>query len=253
MRNRTLVVGLVLFAALAVGAFATLNSVAVVERQEEVAKEQYQNALKQHEETVGMVEKLADTASTLEEWRDVLARTGALPLQAKEYFTARVHIGMLETLATERDRLFVNAGELFAANEKDPDIRKILDKAREVHKLAETFIQKLSSDSDDPTWRLALQYRKAYEKYRSLAFLAGNEHDEALDIIADVMSNLRLANKVESKNNRVELFMEFVYKKAKEEESKRGKEGASGRPRALPSRGGPHEPGTGGSDRPRRH
>lgn len=253
MTNRALVLSLVFFAALAAGAFAIQNSVAVVDRKDEVAQTAYTNALKKHENTVGVVSHLADKANTALEWQDVLAKASAFPPDAKDYFAARANIGQLEALAAERDRLFLNAGELFAANEKDPDIRKILDKARQLHERADAIVQKLPSNTGDPSWTLALQYRKAYEKYRSLAFLDPKEHDKALDVIDDIMSNLRLANKAAPKNNDVELFMEFVYKRAKEEEKARGGGQASGRPRALPPRGPQDSPGTGGQDRQRRH
>ncbi|MDP3646270.1 MAG: hypothetical protein Q8R25_04235 [bacterium] len=256
MTNRTLGISLILFTAIATGAFALQNTVAVVERNDGVARELYQNALTQHRETVGVIEKLANKASTLEDWKDVLARAATLPESAKAHYTLRVHIGMLESLAGERDRLFVNAGELYTANEKDPDVRELLDKAKKVHELADATIQQIAQKSDVPDWSLSLHYRKAYEKYRSLAFLEAKEVDKALDIIDDALSNLRRANTFDPKNNRVELAIEFLYKKAKEEERKRasGDSNTLGRPRALPPRGAQdNSPGTGGAHRPRLH
>jgi len=251
--DRTLVICLVLFAALAAGAFVAHNSVAVAQRKDEITHQQFINAREQHKNTVGVVSRLANTANTVEEWQNVLSHASALPPDAKEYFTARANIGQLEALAGERDRLFLNAGELFAANEKDPEIRNVLEKSRQLHKSAETIIQKLSGISNDPDWVLSLNYRKAYEKYRSLAFLDPKEHDKALDVIDDALSDLRGANKVVPKNNTVELAIEFLYKRAKEEEKARGGGQATGRPRALPPRGQQDGPGTGGQDRQRRH
>lgn len=253
MTDRTLCIGLVLSLATLTGALVTLNDITVTQRAEGVARELYQNARTRHEETVGTLERIAEEASTLDQWKNVLATAATLPAGAKEHFTARATIGMLEAFAAERDRLLVNAGELYASNEKDPDIRVTLDKARLAHEQAEALIQQLSASAHNPAWSLAFQYRKAYEKYRSLAFIDEKEHDKALDIIEDVMSNLRLANTAEPKNNRVELFIEFVYKKAKEEEKARGGSRASGRPRALPPRSPQDGPGTGGADRLRRH
>ncbi len=254
LRTRTLVITVALAAALSGGALSTLYSVTRVDREETAAVVNYRKAQKQYEETVGALERSVSAANSIEEWKDVLARADALPGDAKEHFTAVATIGMLEELARERDRLFLNAGELFAANEKDPEIPKVLEKAHELHKLADAAVKKLSAHPEDPDWQRALLYRKAYEQYRSLAFLNEKEHNEALDILAGALGDLRGANTVSPKNNRVELAIEFLYKRVKEEESKRGnRQSAGGRPRALPPHMG-RDPGPGvGPNREQRY
>jgi hypothetical protein len=244
--DRTLIVGFVLLVAVAAGAYVTLSSVTHVEAEDVVKKARYEIARRQYEETVGAVEKLADKASSQKDWEEVLARAQTLPGNAKDHFARVGNVGMLESLALERDRTLVNAGELYAANQKDPTIPKVLESAKKLQELADSYVQKLSSsDLKDPDWLLALRYRKAYEKYRSLAFLEENDHNGALEIIDEAMSELRAANLATPKNNRVEVAIEFLYKRAKEEESKRGdQKSAGGRPRALPSRSG-REPGPG--------
>jgi hypothetical protein len=245
VKSRTLVIGSVLFAAIAAGSFAMYSNVASVEQETAAARQKYDIALKQHEETIGVVEKLAQEANSADDWKSVLGSVGSLPTDAKMHFSVLSDVGMFESLSKERDRLLVNAGELFAANENDPGVKSTLAKAHELHKLADAILQKLP-EKKDPDWQRALSFWKAYEKYRSLAFLDEKEHTEALNILGEAMVELRACNNVAPKDIKCEYAIEFLYKRTKEEEKKAGdkQQQATGRPRAIPSRMG-KEPGPG--------
>lgn len=220
----------------------------------ETQMKNFRTALVQYEETIGFAHKLAESATTIEDWEKVRALANTLPSDSKAHFVELATIGMLEAVGYERDRLLRNAGELYTANSRDPGVLENINKARELQKRADALLTTLESEGKSSEWNLALQYRKAYEKYRSLAFIEKNENDKALDILDDAVKNLQAANELRKKDIDVEYALEFLYERAQNEERQRGSKGEAGldRPRSLPPRG-PQDPGAGGRDRPRRH
>ncbi len=227
------------------------------ERSQHVADEV---RIRAYQDSVGVLVSLAAKAETNVEWEAVRTRAATLPPEfdkAKGYFTRLSTVRIIEDDARRRDQLFKNAGELLSANENDPEAARRLGEAKALHAQIEGALKKVVSDPKYPEWNQSLEYRKAYEAYRSLAFLEKGEHAKALDIIADAVGNLGKSLVYREKDNRTERAIEFLYKRAKEEEEKAKASGAGntpvpGRPRGLPSRG-QDGPGTGGDDRPRRH
>ncbi|OGG44555.1 hypothetical protein A2673_03405 [Candidatus Kaiserbacteria bacterium RIFCSPHIGHO2_01_FULL_50_13] len=253
MKTRTLVYGMVLSGAIATTAFLLGGSVHHVEIKDAEARVNFQNALVEYERTTGNVAALAKGARMYEDWENIRRLSIGLPDEAKAYFALVADLKTLEFLAEERDRLLANAGELYAVNQKDAGIQENIEKARAVHLRAEALVEGIKV-TDGEELLLALLYRKAYEKYRSLAFLGEKQASEALSILDDAVQNLRQANDVSQKHNRVELALEFLYKKTKEEEAKQSSGQAPSGLRAIPPRReGPDGPNTGSADRPRLH
>ncbi|HEY4519447.1 MAG TPA: hypothetical protein VJH33_00210 [Candidatus Paceibacterota bacterium] len=254
LQNRTLVLCVAFGTLIGAGMSWVSSNVDTNEKRHTARVKQVLAMWKQHDETIGKAEQLAESARTVEEWEGVLAFVHTLPPSEKISSSDRATIGMLEAVTGERDRLLRNAGELYGANAKDPGIEENLNKARALHERANALLGKLERKENSLEWNVALQYRKAYEKYRSLAFIRKEEHDKALDILDDAMKNLQSANALAPKRIGIEEAIEFLYKRAQEEENRRGtRDGAPDRPRALPPRANPDGPGSGGSNRPRRH
>jgi hypothetical protein len=252
MKKRKLAWALCL--ALTTGVLYTVYaSIEKVERADSERRAQYEKDLTQHRETIGVVEDLANSARTIAEWEAVRKRATSLPADAKKHFSLRADIGTMELLARRRDHLLFNAGVLFRVNERDPGVQLNLTQAKDLQDQVEKLLKQIGDLSNTST-AMARQYRDAYEKYRSLAFLQPNEADKALDIIDDALHNLKRANGIAPKHNDVELFVEFLYKRAKEEENKRGgSPKTGGPPRSLPNRPGQDNPGNERTDRPNRH
>ena len=207
--------------------------------------------------TVGVLVALAKDAKSKEDWESVRKRTQTIPLTyeaTKVYFARLADVRIIELLSGKRDLLLVNAGELLSVNENDPEAKRRLAEAKLLHDEVEKLLKQVVSDPKFPEWNMTLEYRKAFESYRSLAFIDKNEHSKALDIIAGAVANLAKALASAPKDNRTERAIEFLYQRAKEEEGKAGGTPipGPGRPRALPNREN-NDPGTGGDDRPRRH
>lgn len=210
-----------------------------------------------HQETVGALTLIAKNAKTEAEWTLVRTRALTIPPEFSEtrvYYTRLADVRIIELLASRRDKLLVNAGELLSVNENDPEAKRRLAEAQMLHEEVEKLLKQVASDPGFPEWNMTLEYRKAFEGYRSLAFISKDEHAKALDIIAGAVANLGKALASAPKDNRTERAIEFLYQRAKDEESKSGGSGTPGpgRPRALPNRGN-DGPGSGGDDRPRRH
>lgn len=212
---------------------------------------------REYEVTVGKLSKSAQTAKTEEEWVEVRRIAQTLPVKysdSKVYFTRLADVRIIEVIASRRDALLTNAGELLAVNENDPEARQRLGEAKKLQADVERQLKQVVSDPTTPSFNLALEYRKAYESYRSLAFIDKSEHTKALDIIAGAVTSLGKALLSQSKDNRTERALEFLYDRAKKEEaaSNADKSGtpSPGRPRGLPGEGGS---GNGGGDRLRRH
>lgn len=208
-------------------------------------------------ETVGVLVTIAKKAQSKEEWESVRKSALIIPLTyeaTRVYFARLADVRIIELLAGKRDLLLVNAGELLSVNENDPEAKRRLVEAKLLHDEVEKLLKQIVSDPKFPEWNMTLEYRKAFESYRSLAFIDKSEHSKALDIIAGAVANLGKALQSAPKDNRTERAIEFLYPRAKEEEAKAGGSATPGpgRPRALPNRGN-SDPGTGGDDRPRRH
>ena len=253
-QSRTLVLGMVLSCIIALGAFATLQNVERAEDKERIAREQYRVALTLHTETVGVVGEMVRSARTLAEWEAIQKKVETLSEEAKRHFTLLVAIGILEALADERDRLLWNAGELYRTNQNDPGIVENLKKAGVLHKRAEELLKTIEKELGAERM-FALHMRSAYEAYRSLAFLDPQATAKALNILQGAIAHLKRANVLYPKQNDVELSLEFLYKRTKEEEAKRGSGSVPGKPRALPSerRPGQENPGMVDPSRERRH
>jgi hypothetical protein len=243
---------------LALLAFATLFMLLQVRHERAVVTKQqavYEVASKQHAETIGRIETLSRNAHTIEEWGKVAKEAEGLPPLAKTHFTMLAQVRTVELLADERDRLLANAGELLSVNENDPTAKENIRRAEKAQEETKLLLDKIEGVPGNVEWNKSLEYRKAYEKYRSLAFINSKEHAKALDILDDAVKNLRNGLDAVPKDNRTELAIEFLYKRAKEEEEKmanKGTEGGGNRPRALPG-SRRDAPGSGGSDRQRQH
>ncbi|MEK7118307.1 MAG: hypothetical protein AAB869_01735 [Patescibacteria group bacterium] len=240
---------------LAFGSFALWENVRQAENDARENEARYTKERGEYEGTIGKTLVMSKSATTIGEWEVVRVKAQSLPEAAKNHFTILAQVRTIELLADKRDQLLANAGALFDANGNDPGVKENVKKALEFHERAGEIVQKIESAPENREWNKSLQYRKAYEKYRSLAFLAKEEHGKALDIIADAVGNLTKSLDAAPKDNRTELAIEFLYKRAKEEEAKGAGGGSgtdTGRPRAFPGPG-PVGPGTGGSNRPRQH
>lgn len=255
IRTRTIVFGCALALLLSLGAFACWENIRQAELTVKEGEIRYAAERTHYDETIGRVLALSGKAKTLAEWESVRMSAESLPEQAKKHFTLLAQVRTMELLADERDQLLANAGALFAANENDPGVKENVAKALVLHERAEALVRKIEGVPGNGAWNRSLQYRKAYEKYRSLAFLAKDENGKALDILGDAVSNLVKGLDAVPKDNRTELAVEFLYKRAKEEEAKAQRGGEDpGPPRAFPNDGaGSHGPGTGGGNRPRQH
>lgn len=237
---------------LASGAFALWESVREAENKGLEAAVRYSEERRGYEGTTGQALAISKSAATLSEWEAVRAKAQGLPEPTKKHLTLLADVRTMELLADERDQLLANAGALFAANENDPGVKENVAKALVLQERADALVQKIESVPGNGEWNKSLQYRKAYEKYRSLAFIAKDEHGKALDIIGDAVGNLTKGLDAVPKDNRTELAIEFLYKRAKEEEAMMAKGVGADRPRAFPG-SGPQGPGTGGANRPRQH
>jgi hypothetical protein len=211
--------------------------------------------LRSYEDTVGKLLGDLARANTEEEWAQLRTQGAALPRgfdATKAYVSRLGEVRTIERMAKRRDELLSNASALLSVNENDPEAKLRLGEAKQLQEEVEKLLKQVASDPKSPEWNLALEYRKAYEAYRSLAFIDKNEHAKALDITAGAVGNLAKALVFAPKDNRTERAIEFLYKRAKEEESQASTSTPDrGRPRALPP--GNHEPGTGGDNRPRVH
>lgn len=239
-------------ALLASGSFALWENVRVAENKglEEAAR--YSEERRVNDETTGQALAMSRSATTLPEWEAVRAKAQGLPDPTKKHLTLLADVRTMELLADERDQLLANAGALFTANKNDPGVKENIAKALVLQERADALLQKIESVPGNGEWNKSLQYRKAYEKYRSLVFIENGEHGKALDIIADAVGNLTKGLDALPKDNRTELAIEFLYKRAKEEEAMMAKGESADRPRAFPG-SGPQVPGTGGTNRPRQH
>lgn len=222
------------------------------------AQEHYRSESLRYQEVVGKLDRDARLAKNEAEWNSVQKRANELPPQfeaTKKHFARIAHVRIVEEASRKRDRLLANAGELLSVNENDPQAKVRIAQAKLLHEEVEKLLKQIESDPQNAEWNLALEYRKAFEGYRSLAFVEKDEHAKALDILAGSIANLGKALTYAPKDNRTERAIEFLYKRAKEEDSKVSKSGqGAGRPRALPPPGrGNNDPGSGGTDRPRVH
>lgn len=246
--KRTLIISMAVSGICAAFLFGTYWYVSTITQNDEEAHMRFEQARTHYEQTIGAVQKLAREARTVEEWEEVSERAGVLPEDAKRYFMLQATIHEMELLAAERDRLLLNVGELQAARTDptaqnaqefkktgpDPDIPIILGQAKVLHERIGALLQTLPQTTD-PDWSRALEYRKAYETYRSLAFLEPGtaSSGEALDIISDAVHALQKANDAAPKDNQVERAIEFLYEKSGDEGGESG-QSSPNRPRALP-------------------
>lgn len=239
-------------ALITIASYFLYTAIERIDRADRAQLAQYEQELAQHQQTIGVVETLSKSARTLADWEEVRSRAATLPADAKKHFSLLANIGTMELSADRRDRLLFNAGVLHKVNERDPGVQMNLAQAKDLQEKIDRLLKQIGDMGGMPG-AMALQYRAAYEKYRSLAFLQKEEADKARDIIDDAMGNLKRANAIVPKDNRVELFMELLYKRDKEEQAKQSGGPKPGPPRALPTRPGPDQPGNQRSDRPHRH
>lgn len=250
--KRTLLATLSLSLALvlALGAW----NIGKVESAREKSVREYTLKKGEYAKTVLLVEALAKSATTTLDWDAVAKSAETLPPEWKKRFTDLADTRRLELFSDERDRLLANAGELFSANENDPGVKENVARALVLQSAIEEIMKKKESISGNAEWNGALEYRKAYEQYRKLAFLSKDQSGEALDYLDQASKNLQKSLLSFPKDNRVELAIEFIYKRTKDEEAKSGYANAPGRPRAMPPQKSTRDsPGAGGQDRPRRH
>src|SRR3989344_8224770 len=114
LQNRTLVLCVAFGTLIGAGMSWVSSNVDTNEKRHTARVKQVLAMWKQHDETIGKAEQLAESARTVEEWEGVLAFVHTLPPSEKISSSDRATIGMLGAGKGDGKSLFTNNGAAYA-------------------------------------------------------------------------------------------------------------------------------------------
>ena len=234
MSRKFLVVGFVLFVAVFIAGYFFIN---LVER-DRITNERtiaaQQIFLSENEKARGIYERM-QTTLTLPKWEIILTDITVLSENRRLALGPIAQGKRFEARSLERDQLLFYAGKLLKVNKNDPLAGEYLEEAKKLHMLNMGSISEFSLRDKNCEWNARLWYRKGIEYYRSLIFIKKEEESKALDLIDQSIRNFEKVFTCYSKDQKTEVAIELLYKRAKEIKSAGSLAGPEMRLRLLPS------------------